>query len=135
MLNKQTVIGRFTTTPELRTTANGISVTSFTLACPEDRKLEDGSTPTDFIDCVAWNQTAELIGRYMVKGRLVYVEGRPKTRKYTDKNGVKHKVSELNVYRVEFLDGKADSSNSQSNSDDASYGVEDILIDSGDLPF
>ena len=77
MLNKQITMGRLTADPELRYTPNGVAVTSFTLACPEDRKLQDGSTPTDFVDCVAWRESAEFICRYMQKGRLVVAEGRP----------------------------------------------------------
>ena len=54
MLNEQITMGRLTADPELRRTASGIPVVSFTLASDEDRRLEDGSVPTDFVDCVAW---------------------------------------------------------------------------------
>lgn len=141
MLNKQITMGRLTADPELRYTPNGVAVTSFTLACPEDRKLQDGSTPTDFVDCVAWRDSAEFICRYMQKGRLVVAEGRPKARKYTDKNGSNHKVTELHIDRIYFAD--SNKNQNQNNSQDGQSYVateggadfEEINTSDEDLPF
>ena len=106
MLNRQITQGRLTATPELKMTQNGTPVCSFTIASDEDRKREDGSRDTDFVNCVAWKSQAEFVSRYLTKGRLVIVEGRPKTRTYKDKNDVTHKVTELRVDAVYFSDSK-----------------------------
>lgn len=139
MLNRQITMGRLTATPELRCTQSGVSVTTFTLASQEDRKLEDGSIPTDFVDCVAWRETAEFITRYMQKGRLIVVEGRPKARKYTDKNGSNHKVVELHVDRAYFTDNKPQngSQDSPPQNDAEAEGAGNFveLSDDADLPF
>ena len=139
MLNKQITMGRLTDNPELRYTPNGVAVTSFTLASPEDKKREDGSTPTDFVDCVAWRESAEFVCRYLQKGRLVVAEGRPKARKYTDKNGSNHKVVELHIDKIYFADSKQQngSQNGQAQNDEAPAGAGDFveMNDDGDLPF
>lgn len=139
MLNKQITMGRLTADPELRHTPNGVAVTSLTLASPEDRKLQDGSVPTDFVDCVAWRETAEFICRYMQKGRLVVAEGRPKARKYTDKNGSNHKVVELHIDRIYFADSKPQngSQDSQPQNETMPEGGGDFveISDNDDLPF
>lgn len=139
MLNKQITMGRLTADPELRYTPNGVAVTSFTLASPEDRKREDGSIPTDFVDCVAWRDTAEFVSRYIQKGRLVVAEGRPKARKYTDKNGSNHKVVELHIDRIYFADSKPQngSQDSQPQNESIPEGGGDFVELNGDddLPF
>ena len=85
MLNRVILMGRLTADPELRKTASDLSVTSFTLAV--DRNYGKGADrQTDFINCVAWRQTAEFISRYFSKGRLMAVEGSIQVRNYTDKN-------------------------------------------------
>ena len=76
MLNKIVVMGRLTRDPELRRTQSGLSVTSFSVACDRDFKAQDGSRETDFIDCVAWRNTAEFVCKYFAKGRMAVVEGR-----------------------------------------------------------
>ena len=80
MLNKQITEGRLTANPELKMTPSGTPVCSFTIASDEDIKREDGTRATDFIDCVAWNKTAEFVSKFLTKGRLVIVEGRTKSR-------------------------------------------------------
>lgn len=70
MLNHITIMGRLTRDPELRRTGNGVAVTSFTIAVDRDIKGNDGETDTDFIDCVAWRQTGEFVGKYFTKGRM-----------------------------------------------------------------
>ena len=139
MLNKQITQGRLTATPELKQTPNGTSVCRFTIASDEDIKRADGTRDTDFIDCVAWGPRAEFASKYLLKGRMVIVEGRPKPRTYKDKNDVTHKVTELRVDSVFFADSKRDEGQS---SDAPSYaaassGADDFVeIDNDeDLPF
>ena len=139
MLNKQITQGRLTATPELKTTPGGKSVCSFTIASDEDIRREDGSRDTDFIDCVAWGARAEFVSKYLAKGRMVVVEGRPKPRTYKDKNDVTHKVTELRVDSVYFADSKKDT---DQGSGAQSYAAPDTgagdfteIRDDEDLPF
>ena len=100
-MNQVVLIGRLTRDPELRRTQNGNPVVSFTIAV-DNRHKEDGA---DFIACVAWNRTAELIKQYVKKGHRVAVSGRLATRTYESK-GVKHYVTEVIAADVEFLEKK-----------------------------
>ena len=86
MFNLVVLTGRLTADPELKTTPNGISVTSFSIAV--SRRYRSGeATETDFINIVAWRQTAEFITKYFKKGTMIGIEGSIQTRRYTDKNG------------------------------------------------
>ena len=76
MLNRITVMGRLVRDPELRHTQSGIPVCSITIACDRDYKDADGSKSTDFIDIVAWRNTAEFISKYLSKGRMAVIDGR-----------------------------------------------------------
>ena len=100
-MNQVSLIGRLTRDPELRRTQNGNPVVSFTLAV-DNRHKEDGA---EFIACVAWNRTAEIIKQYVKKGHRVAVTGRLATRTYESK-GVKHYVTEVIAADVEFLEKK-----------------------------
>lgn len=75
MYNHIGLQGRLTADPELRRTASGTAITSFTLASDTGRKTKDGAKITNFIDCVAWRNTAEFVCKYLNKGRLVVVGG------------------------------------------------------------
>ena len=75
MLNKIIVMGRLTRDPELRRTQSGTAVTSFSVAVDRDFKNQAGEKETDFIDVVAWRNTAEFVSRYFTKGRMAVVEG------------------------------------------------------------
>ena len=109
MLNHAEIMGRITKDPDLRYTQNGIAFLSFTLASDTGRKDGSGNKVTHFIDCVAWRQSAELIGKYIQKGALLAVEGELAPRIYEDKNKAKHKVTEVVVSRVHFCESKKDS--------------------------
>lgn len=139
MLNEQITMGRLTADPELRRTASGIPVVSFTLASDEDRRLEDGSVPTDFVDCVAWREKAEFVAKYFKKGRMMLTVGRPKARKYKDKNGVTHKVTELIVRDVYFADSKrsddAGAQQAAAAAQAAAQGFAELEDDDSELPF
>ena len=110
MLNKIFLMGRLTRDPELRRTQTGTPVASFSLAV--DRDFKDKSTgerSTDFIDVVAWRQTAEFVSRYFTKGRMAVVEGRLQIRDWTDKDGNKRRSAEVMAENVYFGDSKRDS--------------------------
>ena len=123
MLNNISLIGRLTADPELRTTPTGSSVISFCLAVQRDYVKQGEERQADFIDCVAWNQTAEIINRFMHKGSSLAVTGRLQTRVYEDREGNKRKVSEVNVQNVSFIDKKSEPMD------------EPIASDDDDLPF
>lgn len=106
MLNRITVQGRLTHTPELKRTQSGISVCSFSVACERDFKAQDGSRETDFIDVVAWRQTAEFVTSYLVKGRMALVDGRLQIREYQGRDGQKKRAAEIIADHVYFCDKK-----------------------------
>lgn len=131
MLNKIFVMGRLTRDPELRRTQGGNAVTSFALAVDRDFKSADGTKETDFIDVVAWRNTAEFAAKYFTKGRMAVVEGRLQMRDWTDKEGNKRRSAEVVADNIYFGDSKRE---------DASAGnsaptFEEIEEDGGDLPF
>ena len=107
MLNRIVIMGRLVRDPELRTTQTGISVTSFTMAVDRDFKNKDTNEKnTDFIDVVAWRQTAEFVCKYMTKGRMAVVEGRLQIRDWTDKEGGKRRSAEVVADNIYFGDSK-----------------------------
>ena len=109
MLNRICLMGRLVRDPELRKTANGTAVTSFTLAVDRDfGNKENGTKETDFIDCVAWRNTAEFIAKYFGKGRLVVVSGSLQIRNWTDKDGGKRRNAEVIVDNCYFAEPKRD---------------------------
>lgn len=102
--NKATLGGRLTADVELKQTSNGVSVCSFTLAVTRKTDREK----TDFINCVAWRQTAEFISKYFGKGSSLCVTGAIQTREWTDNNGNKRYATELVVDEAFFVDSKSD---------------------------
>ena len=104
MLNNISVMGRLTADPEVRQTPNGVSVCSFTIANDKDFK-RDGDAP-NWIDCVAWRNNAEFIGKYFKKGSLIVVTGSLQTRQYQDKNGNNRKATEIVVNQQYFAESK-----------------------------
>ena len=110
MLNHITIMGRLTRDPELRRTGSGTAVASFSVAVDRDfGKNENGEKETDFIDCVAWRNTAEYISKYASKGRMVVVSGRLQIRSWTDKDGNKRRTAEVVADNCYFGDSKRDS--------------------------
>lgn len=101
MLNTITIQGRLTRNPELRRTGDGVAVTNFTVACERDFN-EGGEKVTDFIECVAWRNTAEFASKYFSKGKMAVVKGRLQIRAYTDKNGNERKAAEVVVESLYF---------------------------------
>lgn len=106
MLNRVVLVGRMTRDPELRRTANGTAVTSFTLALNRNFNSADGQQ-ADYIPCVVWNKAAENVERYCSKGSLVGVEGRLRSRTYDNAQGQKVYVVEVVCDSVQFLETKA----------------------------
>ena len=163
MLNHIVIMGRLTRDPELRTTGSGTSVTSFSLAVDRDFKSRDsGEKGVDFIDCVAWRQTAEFVSKYFTKGRMAVVEGRLQIRDWKDRDGNNRRSAEIVANNVYFGDSKrdGDSNGSYSNgpssysnggggytppqsyaapaaygAPDAGSGFTEIDDQDGDLPF
>ena len=132
--NNTVLIGRLTKDIDLRKTPTGKSVTQFTLAVYRDKQH------TDFIQCVAWNNTADLLHTYTHKGSLISVHGSIGTRTYDDNNGKRNYITEGNVDSVGFLETKSSSSepvkqqNSYNNSND-DYFNTGVDINADDLPF
>lgn len=104
MINRVVLIGRLTKDPELRRTAQGDAVTSFTLAVNRNFTSSDGQQQADFINCVVWKKSAENVEKYCSKGSLVGVEGRIQTRSYDNQQGQKVYVVEVICNSVQFLD-------------------------------
>ena len=109
MLNKIFLMGRLARDPELRRTQTGTPVASFRLAVDRDFKDRNtGERATDWIDVVAWRQTAEFVSRYFTKGRMAVVEGRLQIRDWTDRDGGKRRSAEVVADNVYFGDSKRD---------------------------
>ena len=106
MLNKIILMGRLARDPELRRTQSGTAVTSFSLAVDRDFKSQGGDKETDFIDIVAWRNTAEFVSKYFTKGRMAVVEGRLQIRDWTDRDGGKRRSAEVIAENVYFGDSK-----------------------------
>ena len=102
MLNVVVLMGRLTADPEVKTTPNGNSVCSFSIAVNRSHDREK----TDFVDVVAWRNTAEFVGKYFSKGQMIVVKGALQTRTYEDKEGQKRKVTEVLAENVEFGESK-----------------------------
>ena len=136
MLNRITIMGRLTRDPELRYTQNGTPVTGFTLAVDRDYKDAAGEKPTDFIDCVAWRQTAEFVSKYLTKGRMAVVDGRLQLRDWFDRDGNKRRSAEIVANSINFGDSKPQQQDQEAPAAGVpSGGGYAALEDGGDLPF
>lgn len=106
MLNHITVMGRLVRDPELRHTQSGLPVCSFSIACERDYKDAGGDKQTDFIDIVAWRNTAEFVSKYFTKGRMAVVDGRLQLRDWTDREGNKRRNAEILANTINFGDSR-----------------------------
>lgn len=132
MLNHIVLMGRLTHDPELRHTAPGTAVASFSLAVERDFQSKDTQErAVDFVDVVAWRNTAEFVSRYFTKGRMAVVSGRLQIRNWTDKDGTKRRTAEVVADNVYFGDSKRDDSGAPK---DVGYTDLGDTYD-GDLPF
>ncbi|MBQ3603017.1 MAG: single-stranded DNA-binding protein [Clostridia bacterium] len=109
MLNCAVLMGRLVADPELRTTPNGISVTTFRIAVDRSYVRQGEERQADFIDIVAWRQTADFVTRYFRKGSMIAVQGSIQTRSYEDKMGNKRTAVEVVADNVSFCGSKAES--------------------------
>lgn len=149
MLNVVALMGRLTYEPELRSTPSGVSVLRFQVAVDRNYQSNGQERQADFIDCVAWRQTAEFISRYFHRGSMIAVEGAIQTQNFTDKNGNNRKSTEVVANNVSFCGGKSDSGSSTEPTQKAppkeqgtGYNIEpdeldfeEIVDDDDDLPF
>lgn len=108
MLNVAIIMGRLTADPELRTTASGVAVTTFSVAVDRRFQRQGEEKQTDFINVVAWRQTAEFVSRYFHKGSMIAVRGSIQQRNYEDKNGNKRTAFEIVAEEVSFCGSKAE---------------------------
>ena len=113
MLNCAIIMGRLTADPELRTTGNGTSVTSFSVAVDRSFVRAGEERQTDFINVVAWRQTAEFVTRYFHKGSMIAVQGSIQTRNYEDRQGNKRTAVEIVADNVSFCGSKSETGRSQ----------------------
>lgn len=138
MLNQISIQGRFARDPELRRTNSGKAVTSFTLACDRDFKNQQtGEKEVDFIECVGWGGTAEMVEKYFKKGQMAAVTGRLQIRAWEDKNGQKRRTAEILVNSVYFC-GSKESGTQASSGADSTYSTPQfapIEADDEQLPF
>ena len=152
--NKVILGGRLTADPELKSTSGGVSVTTFSVAVNRKYSGDNAEQKSDFINVVAWRQTAEFVSRYFRKGSSICVVGSIQTRSWTDKDGQKRYATDVVADEVLFVDSKKDSEGkspavkeygAQSNyGAPASYVPDayrysspgyDVMADDGTLPF
>lgn len=140
MLNRVILMGRITQDLEVRQTPSGVSALTFNIAVDRNFKNQSGEYDADFITCVAWKNTAEFIGKYFGKGRMIALEGQLRSRVYEDKNGTKHYVTEVYVDSASFTGEKTAHSeqratqNSFENSQ-GSYTTQTMNGKQGGSPF
>ncbi len=138
-MNKVILLGRLTRDPELRTTPSGVSVTSFSIAV--NRRFSKDQT--DFVNCVAWRQTAEFVTKYFAKGNMIAVVGSLQTGRF-EKDGQTHYTTDVVVDEVYFtgskaeMSGSAPSNSAPSTNNDAEFNIDDGFMPmpaDDDLPF
>lgn len=115
MLNNAIIMGRCTADTEIRTTNTGKEVTSFTVAVDRSFVKAGEDRQADFINVVAWGNTAVFINRYFSKGSMIAIQGRIQTRNYEDKQGNKRTAFEIVASEVSFCGGKNDNANANLN--------------------
>ena len=133
MVNKAILIGRLGKDPEVRYTPDGTMVTTFRLATDEQWKDKNGEKvqKTEWHQIVTYRKLAEICGNYLVKGKLVYIEGRIQTRTWEDKDGVKRFTTEIIAGDMKMLDSKGQAKADNSSPDTVSSGG----IPDEDVPF
>lgn len=118
MLNSISIMGRLSYDPQLRRTASGKAVASFSVACERDFKNQQtGEKEVDFIECVAWGGTAEMVEKYFHKGQMAVATGRLQLRDWTDKNGQKRRTAEILVSSIYFCGSKESGTQASSGAD------------------
>ena len=141
-MNKVILVGRLVREPELRTTQSGVNVCSFTVAC-DRRYQKEGERQADFINCIAWRNTADFISNYFTKGTRIALDGSIQTRSWDAEDGTKRYATEVIVEHAEFAQSKSEGNSGSitqpeytftgTNNIDSAF--DDIDISEEDLPF
>lgn len=138
MINNTTLTGRLTKDVELKHTQSGKAVANFTIAVERNFKDAQGNKITDFINCIAWNKTAETIAQYFHKGNLIGIVGEIQTRNYENQQGQRVYVTEVNVNNFTFLESKQDNIQAQTQApapDPFAENTNNVSVSDSDLPF
>ncbi|WP_288227975.1 single-stranded DNA-binding protein [uncultured Enterococcus sp.] len=151
MINNVVLVGRLTKDPDLRYTASGTGVATFTLAVNRNFTNQDGNREADFINCVIWRKSAETLANYAHKGTLLGVTGRIQTRSYENQQGQRIYVTEVVAENFQLLESRGtnqqhknnESNNSNgnqpanrnNNQSDDPFSGSSIDINDDDLPF
>jgi len=137
MVNKAILIGRLGKDPEVRYTPDGAMVTNFNLATDEQWKDKNGEKvqKTEWHRIVTFGKLAEICGNYLVKGKLIFVEGRIQTRSWEDKEGVKRFTTEIIANNMQMLDSKGQNKADESSSDSISSNPVSSSTPMDDVPF
>ncbi len=139
-MNKVQLVGRLTKEPEIRysQSAEPIAITRFSVAVSRKFK-KDGEPDADFINCISFGKTAEFIGKYFNKGRMIGVVGCIRTNSWTDNNGQKRKSTEVQVEEVEFLEKKesldTNTLNQEKSFGDSEEVDNEVKNDEDELPY
>ncbi len=121
MINQVVLVGRITTQPEVRYTSNQTATVSFSLAVARPVSSQNGERQTDFINCVAWRQQAEFLGKYVQKGNMLGVTGRIQVRSYQAQDGSNRQAVEVVCDSVQNLSPRDASQQTNSQEDNNSY--------------
>lgn len=145
MINNVVLVGRLTKDPDLRYTANGTGVATFTLAVNRNFTNQDGNREADFINCVIWRKSAETLANYAHKGTLLGVTGRVQTRNYDNQQGQRVYVTEVVADNFQLLesrsnnekrhDDKQQQNTNTNNSATDPFNGSSIDIGDDDMPF
>lgn len=134
MLNNVILMGRLTVTPVLNQTRDGVLVTSFSIAVDRRFQRQGEEKKTDFLNCVAWRNTAEFISKYFNKGDMIAVKGEINTRQYQDKETGKNRTAwEIVIDEAYFCGSKSSGNNTADTA--AGFTSEFSHITDDDLPF
>lgn len=143
-MNRVCLIGRLTKDPELRTTQNGTSQTTFTIAVNRKTTNDDGERQADFISCKAWRTTADNIFKYFYKGDQIAVEGHIQTGSYDAMDGTKRYTTDVVIDNFTFVGTKETSKAGDKQQDIVKQETSDPFkdmgdeigaLDDGDMPF
>lgn len=121
MMNRVILVGRLTKDPELRYTASGVAVASFTLAVNRTFTNQQGEREADFVNCVVWRRAAENVANYLKKGSLAGVDGRIQTRNFEGQDGKRVYMTEIVAENVQFLEPKSSNNNNVQRGEGNNY--------------
>ena len=136
-LNKVQIIGHLGREPEMRYTPSGRPVTTFTVAVSRSWNTVDGErhNETEWFNVVAWGNLAEICKQYLTKGQQVYIEGRLQTRRWDDKEGVKHTIVEVVANEMMMLGERRDHNNQPQPASDAVSDENEMTANEDEFPF